>query len=443
MAGPRVVTIPYAPRPLQRVIHKALKRFNVLVCHRRFGKTVLCINQIIRAALQPDGPPNRRYAYIAPLYKQAKATAWDYLKHFTAPIEGREVNETELRIDLPNGNRIRLFGADNPDALRGIYLDGAVLDEYADMHPRLWGEVIRPALADRKGWVVFIGTPRGRNQFWEVYEAATQDPAWYAAIFRASETGIIDAGELAALRKQMDEDQYEQELECSFIAAIKGSYYGQIIADLERKGQIRSVLWDRSQPVQTSWDLGWTDTSVIWFYQLGFQEIRYINYYEASGQDIAHYAKVLQDTGYNFAKHNLPPDARAKTLAAGGRSVVEQLAQFVGGVEKIHVNPPTNLQDDIQATRAILPRCWFDASQCKPGLEALRQYQRTWDAERKVFLPNPLHNWASHGATGFHAGINAYKGENPTALVGPSFRNPTLNEAFERQERYGRDEARI
>lgn len=442
MAGPRVVTIPYCPRPLQRVIHKALKRFNVLVCHRRFGKTVLCINQIIRAALQPDGPPNRRYAYIAPLYKQAKATAWDYLKHFTAPIEGREVNETELRIDLPNGNRIRLFGADNPDALRGIYLDGAVLDEYADMHPRLWGEVIRPALADRKGWVVFIGTPRGRNQFWEVYEAAKTDPAWYAAVFRASETGIIDAEELTAMRKQMDDDEYEQELECSFIAAIKGSYYGAIMADLERQGRIRHVDWDRSQPVLTSWDIGWTDATAIWFYQLGFQELRFINYYEAVNQDIAHYAKVLQDTGYNFKTHNLPPDAKAKTLASGGRSVVMQLAEFVG-VDKIHVNEQTNLQDDIQATRAILLRCWFDATRCKQGLEALRQYQRTWDAERKVFLPNPLHNWASHGATGLHAGVNAYRDENPTPFTVTTFRNPTLNEAFERQERYGRDEARI
>ena len=169
MAGPRVTVIPYRPRRLQVVIHSALKRFNVLVCHRRFGKTVLCINQIIRAALQEGGQPNRRYAYIAPLYKQAKQTAWDYLKFFTAPIEGREVNETELRIDLPNGNRIRLYGADSPDALRGIFLDGVVLDEYADMHPRLWGEVVRPALADRKGWVVFVGTPRGLNQFWEVY----------------------------------------------------------------------------------------------------------------------------------------------------------------------------------------------------------------------------------------------------------------------------------
>jgi phage terminase large subunit len=442
MDGPRVVTIPYRPRRLQVVIHKALKRFNVLVCHRRFGKTVLCINQIIRAALQEGGPPNRRYAYIAPLYKQAKQTAWDYLKFFTAPIEGREVNETELRIDLPNGNRIRLFGADNPDALRGIYLDGAVLDEYADMHPRLWGEVIRPALADRKGWVVFIGTPRGRNQFWDVYEMARNDPAWYAAIFRASETQIIDQEELAALQKQMDPDEFEQELECSFIAAIKGSFYGQTMAELERVGRIGIVDWDRSLSCLTSWDLGWTDDTSIWVYQLARQELRYIDYYEASGQDMAHYAKWLQDKPYVYSKHWFPPDARAKTLASGGKSVIQQ-ATALFGVDKCGVTEPTNLQDDIQATRAILPRSWFDASRCKQGLEALRQYQRTWDSERKVFMPKPLHNWASHGATAFHTGVNAYKGDNPSAFKITAFRSPTLNEAWERQERFGHDEARI
>ncbi len=442
MAGPRVTVIPYRPRRLQVVIHSALKRFNVLVCHRRFGKTVLCINQIIRAAVMPGGPPNRRYAYIAPLYKQAKQTAWDYLKFFTAPIEGREVNETELRIDLPNGNRIRLYGADNPDALRGIFLDGVVLDEYADMHPRLWGEVVRPALADRKGWVVFIGTPRGRNQFWEVYEMAKNDPDWHTAIFRASETGIIDAQELAALQKQMDPDEFEQELECSFIAAIKGSFYGQIMAELERVGRIGIVDWDRSLPCLTSWDLGWTDDTAIWVYQLARQEIRYIDYYEASGQDIAHYVKWLQDKPYTYSRHNFPPDARAKTLAAGGKSVIEQVTAHLR-VEACHVNDPTKLQDDIQATRAILPRSWFDANRCKQGLEALRQYQRTWDSERKVFMPKPLHNWASHGATAFHTGVTAYKGENPTAFKITSFRQPTLNEAWERQERFGHDEARI
>jgi hypothetical protein len=427
----RVVTLPYAPRKLQREIHDKLKRFNVLVCHRRFGKTVLCINQIIRAALTPGGYPNKRFAYIAPLYKQAKATAWDYMKHFTAPIEGRVVNETELRIDLPNGNRIRLFGADNPDALRGIYLDGAVLDEYADMHPRLWGEVIRPALADRKGWAIFIGTPRGRNQFWEIYEQAMADPEWMTAIFRASETNLIDASELAAMRRQMDEDEYAQELECSFVAAIKGSYYGAIINELEKDGRICKVNYDRAQPTYTGWDLGWSDDTAIWFYQRAYMEIRVIDYYENSGKDIPHYAEVLQAKGYIYGKHYMPPDAKAATLPAGGRSVIQQAVNLLG-IDKVAITSPSHLIDDIQATRVILPRCWFDAERCKQGLEALRQYQRKWDAERKVFADKPSHNWASHGATAFHTAINGYKDVNPSAFKTHVFRAPTMNELWAR-----------
>lgn len=439
MAERRVTVIPYRPRKLQLQIHNGLKRFNVLVCHRRFGKTVLCINQIIKKALESGGPPNRRYAYIAPLYKQAKATAWDYLKQFTAPIEGRQVNESELRVDLPNGSRIRLFGADNPDAVRGIYLDGVVLDEYADMHPRLWGEVIRPALADRKGWAIFIGTPRGRNQFFEIYDFAKGDPDWYTAIFRASQTGIIDPGELDALKRQMDPDEYEQELECSFLAAIRGSFYGAILNELEKTNRIREVPYDKLLPTFTSWDLGWTDDTAIWVYQIAPFEIRYVDYYEASGQDIDHYAKWLKDKPYTYQKHWLPPDARAKTLASGGKSIMEQLVNKFGR-DHVDICPHLDLQDQIQATRAILPRCWFDADRCKQGLEALRQYQRTFDAERKVFMPKPLHNWASHGATAFHTGIVAYQDHNPAAAPKGVFRNPSLNESWPGDRH---DEARI
>ena len=161
----------YAPRPLQAKLHRQLKRFNVLVAHRRFGKTVFCINELIAKAAA-NNRTEARYGYVAPLLTQAKDVAWAYLKRFTAPIPGVNVSETELWVDLPNGARIRLYGADNADRLRGLYFDGVVLDEYAQMHPRVWSEVIRPALADREGWAIFIGTPMGRNGFCDLYESA-------------------------------------------------------------------------------------------------------------------------------------------------------------------------------------------------------------------------------------------------------------------------------
>lgn len=190
----------------------------VLVCHRRFGKTFYAINALIHAALSARRPESR-FAYIAPYYKQSKQVAWDYFKQFTHMIPGIAYNEAELRIDFPNGSRIRLYGGDNPDALRGIYLDGVVLDEVADMRPTLWGEVIRPTLADREGWAVFIGTPKGIDLFYDIYQKALTEHGWYAAVYRADETGLLPAEELAAARKDMTDQQYAQEFLCDFTAS--------------------------------------------------------------------------------------------------------------------------------------------------------------------------------------------------------------------------------
>ena len=152
------VDLGYEARPQFEAFHARLQRWAVIVAHRRAGKTVACILDLIDAALRCP-KPRPRYAYIAPQLKQAKTVAWDYVKHYGARLPGATINESELRLDLHNGGQVRLHGSDNPDALRGIYLDGAVLDEAADASPRLFTEVIRPALADREGGCVWIGTP--------------------------------------------------------------------------------------------------------------------------------------------------------------------------------------------------------------------------------------------------------------------------------------------
>lgn len=208
----------YRPRASQQEIHQNLKRFSVLVCHRRFGKTVLAVNALIDAATR-NKLPRPRYGYVAPLYSQAKSIAWDYLKEYSAPIPGVRRNESELWVELPNGARIRLFGADNPDALRGMYFDGVALDELAQMKPETWTEVIRPALADRKGWALFIGTPKGINIFYELYEQAVRDPSWFAGFYPVSKTGLIVETELEAARATMSDNQYRQEFECDFAAS--------------------------------------------------------------------------------------------------------------------------------------------------------------------------------------------------------------------------------
>ncbi len=205
----------YIPRDDQYKIHENLKRFNVLVCHRRFGKTVLAINTLIDDCNR-NTLLNPRYAYIAPYYNQAKNIAWTYIKDFTRSIEGVKTNESELRVDFPNNGRIKLYGADNPDALRGQYFDGVVIDEIAQCPASLYGEVIRPTLADRKGFMLMIGTPSGHDHFYDFYQRAKRDDDWYCEIFPASKTNIIDPDELKQAKKQQTDVEYRQEFECDF-----------------------------------------------------------------------------------------------------------------------------------------------------------------------------------------------------------------------------------
>jgi len=221
----REVVIPYKPRAVQRQIHAQLDihRFSVVVAHRRMGKTVLCINQLNKEA-SLNSLRNPRYGYVAPFYSQAKEIAWDYLKFYTRNYPGRKVNESELSVVLPNGARIKLYGADNPDSLRGGYFDNVILDEYADMKPSVWNEVVRPMLSDRNGKAIFIGTPKGLNQFHEIYQLGLDDENWYADMFPVDKTGILSPEELESARATMTEAKFRQEYYCDFTASSDDVY---------------------------------------------------------------------------------------------------------------------------------------------------------------------------------------------------------------------------
>lgn len=388
------VLIPYFPRPQFIAFHARTERFACIVAHRRFGKTVGCINELQRGALtcQNDRP---RFAYIAPYLKQAKTVAWDYLLHFSAPIPGVKINHSELKVDYPNGGQVRLYGADNADGMRGIYLDGVVLDEPADMNPRVWPEIIRPALSDRSGWAAFIGTPKGQNGFYDIAEKAKVEDDWFHLELKASETGVLPQHELEAAQRDMTPDQYAQEYECSFDAAIQGAYYAKLLNDVKK--QITRVPHDPALKVITAWDLGIGDSTAIWFCQRLGQEIRIIDHYEASGEALPHYAKYLQQKPYVYEEHLLPHDAEARELGTG-KTRVETLASL--GI-KGRVVPAQSVEDGINAVRLMIPRCWFDAENCKDGLEALKQYRTEFDDKRKTFRDKPLHDWTSHSADAF------------------------------------------
>lgn len=391
------IIIPYSPRRHFLPFHDAGKRWRIIVAHRRAGKTVACVNELIRAALTCPHP-EPRVAYVAPLFKQAKDVAWSYLKEFTRDIPGRTVNESELRVDLPNGGRVRLYGADNPDALRGLYLDAVVLDEFADMRPRFLPEVIRPALSDRRGSLTLIGTPKGHNEFYDRWQDAQTDAEWFSMMLKASETKIVDAEELASAAKLMSEAQYAQEYECSFEAAIEGAYYGLLLEAAAQAGRIAQVPHNPSLPVFTAWDLGVGDDTSIWFAQRSGGWLHIIDHYATNGQDARHYVDVLRSKSYSYANHFLPHDA-ANREWTNGKSRLDTLKAL--GLQNCKVIPKMPVDDGINAVRLMLPLCRFDAEKCASGLESLRQYRREYDENKRVFKPTPLHDWTSHDADAF------------------------------------------
>jgi hypothetical protein len=404
------VELDYRPRDVFLDFHERQERWAVIVAHRRCGKTVSCINELIYKALI-ENKEDGRYAYLAPYYAQAKSIAFDYLMKFSAPVRANH-NVSELWVELINGARIRLFGADNADSLRGLYLDGVVLDEYADMKPSIWGAVLRPLLSDRKGWAVFIGTPKGHNQFWEVYNNATKDPSWYCKTLRASQTGLIPKEELEDAAKIMTQDQYLAEWECDFESAIMGAFYGKEMRQLTDQGRITDVEYDPMFKVHTAWDLGYSDDTAIWWFQVIHGEIRMLDYHSSNGQPVAFYAGIIQnreqDRGYVYGTHYLPHDARAKTLASN-RSIIEQLSDKID-ISQMKIVPSLSLQDGIQATRLALMRSWFD-HKCEDGIECLRQYQREYNEDTKSFKDKPKHDWTSHGADAFRMLSIAWKEE--------------------------------
>ena len=391
-----VIEIAYKPREQQLAIHELMdsKRFGVVVAHRRMGKTVSAINHLIKEALlnQKEAP---RYAYIAPTYGQAKRVAWDYLVKYAEPLGGTS-NISELRVDFW-GRRIQLFGSDNPETLRGQYFDGVILDEIGDQNPKIWTDVCRPSLVDRQGWCLFIGTPKGHNHFKELRDRAKTEEGWGLLEFKASETGVVNDTELKAAKNEMGEDKYRQEFECSFDAAVEGSYFGQMLNELEEKKHMQEIPREELSRTFTAWDLGMGDSTSIWVAQLVGSEVRLLDYYENHGVGLDHYVKWIKDNDYLKAEHILPHDVRVRELGTG-KSRLEMLEE--AGLQ-VKIAPRMGLDDGIQAVRRLLPRCWFNVPKVQNGLNCLRNYRRDYDEKRKIFYERPLHDWSSHGSDSF------------------------------------------
>lgn len=435
------VEIPYAPRAWAKKLHDSMKRWAVLVIHRRAGKTTSVLNHHQRAAMDdewelarlrfllPDAQDSfirpllrsRVYWHVMPTIKQARLVAWEQIKYYASPIPGVKLNNTEMSVIYPTGHRLQLIGADDPDSLRGPGLSGLSLDEYSQISGRAFGEVLSKALADHLGYAIFAGTIIGQDQLYQVYQAAKSNPEWYAVwqdidVSLATENGPT----ITALTRALEDDrklvrdgvmtqaEFDQEWYLSPEAAIKGAIYGQELAAARQAGRITRVPFDPSLPVDTDWDLGFGDATAVWFSQsLRSGEVRLIDYYEASGEGIPHYAAMLkrkaEERGYVYGKHYGPHDLAVHDLGTGK----SRLATFADhGVQiqatpRIHGSVHGEIEEGINAVRLLLARCWFDEERCKAGIEALRHYRRDFNKRLDEFKPDPVHDWASHGADAF------------------------------------------
>ena len=395
------IEIPYAPRALQRELHRAWSehRYSVVLCHRRAGKTVAVLNHLLRDALTTK-KPNARYHYLAPTYRMASNIATDYLLQFSEKIPGFTFNKTNLTASYPNGSRISLLSGEDESKIRGIYSDGICIDECGLMSETVFPEVIRPALADRNGlngektYAIFIGTPMGHNVFYDYYMKAKDDPEWHSAMYKASETGILPESELRAAKNTMPPDAYNQEFECSFEANVPGAIFSKEMQLLDENDQIGNIPYDPTHKVETFWDLGINDNTSILFAQVfsGGRSIHIIDHLSMSGEALPFYAKVLDEKGYHYKAHHAPHDINVTELGTGKTRQETALSLGINFTRA----PKLPLEESLNAVKVTLPRVWIDRQKCNGLIEALRFHHRVYDPKNRIFRSTPRHDWSSH-----------------------------------------------
>ena len=398
----------------------------LLVWHRRSGKDKSMLNYMIQASRERIGS----YYYFFPTYSQAKKVIWAgidrdgmrYLEHFPSQIIDKKY-DTELKIITTYGSVFQLVGTDNIDSIMGTNPVGCVFSEYSIQNPIAW-DYIRPILRENGGWAAFIYTPRGKNHGWELYDTNKDNPDWYAELLTVNDTKRPDGSPVITIedieadrREGMSEELIEQEYYCSFEAAAPGAYYAVELRKARDEGRIRQVPYTPGVHVVTSWDLGIDDSMAIWFFQEVGQEVHLIDYYEHSGEGLAHYRDVLQtkaaEGGWVYGNHLAPHDINVRELGTGKSrwEIAKEMGllfQVVSRVEK--------KEDGIEAVRKLFHRLWFDERKCKFGINALSSFRKEYDESRKVFSVRPVHDWSIHSADALQtlalaSGVEGYFGD--------------------------------
>lgn len=457
------IVLPYhwSPRPYQQKLWDYLKGggTRAVACwHRRSGKDEVGLHHVACAAHQRVG----NYWYMLPQYGQARKSMWDAVNPHTGkrrideafPAEiCRHPREQEMLIPFKNGSTFQLVGSDNFNSLVGSPPVGLVFSEYALSNPSAWG-YLRPILLENHGWAIFNSTPRGRNHFHSLLAFAETESGWFAERLTADQTGCFTPAQLQSELREIQAEHGDdygyalwlQEYYCSFDAAIPGSIWGDCVKHAEDSGRVCDFAIETAQPVWTAWDLGRTDDTSIWWYQINGRGIDVVDHHASSMKDMPFYLDLLEQKrrqhGITYQTHVLPHDARPRTLAAGGKSILQQCldgAKVNPRLSRFIIGKRLDLQEGIQAARTTFPYCRFHATRCEKGLNSLRQYHREWDVDLKVFRDTPEHDWSSHDADAFRYLSLSWKFANP-AQPGKGLQ-ATLLEQDETKHTFGRFKA--
>lgn len=407
MAKTKVIVNPR--KPFVRYLERE-ERWACLVAHRRAGKTWHVIVDICKRAFENKrADPSPRYAYVAPTREQAKDIAWKYFHDFLERIPDVTFNESELKITIPSGATIRLYSGESYERMRGLYLDGVVIDEGADIDPKAWVQVIRPCLSDYGGWATFIGTPKGRNSFYNTHLQSVDDDDWYSLVLKSSSSGIIAAGELEDLKKGMSEEAFLQEFECDFTIPATGSVYRRELARVKKDGRMTHIPMTNKMPFVTSWDMGKRDLTVVWFIQRdGYSDkiMDCLMFRHMSIGDMC--AAVTAWAGTNavsFSGHLTPHDAGHEQFGGTHNTSIREMMTDAG-LRNVQVVPRIpKLAIGIGYVREAFPYFIFNTGRLDrvyefdgvkmSALTALENYSYP-DIGSKTSGVEPLHNIYSH-----------------------------------------------
>jgi phage terminase large subunit len=416
----------WKPRPHQKNLWRYLMRGGkraVAVWHRRAGKDEICLHATAMAMMERTG----NYWHCLPEFAQGRKAIWDAVNPHTGrrrideafPQQMRSnTREHDMHIRLHNGSTWQVVGSDSVTSGGGIGSStaGIIFSEYALANPSAWG-YYRPMLEENNGWAAFISTPRGRNHLLSLYQHATRTPGWFAEILTADDTNAVAPEALAEALSEyqslygIDAGQamFDQEMMCSFNAALLGTFYGREMAEVRNEGRILEVEALPDQYVHTCFDLGVGDDTSIWWWQAQGQQLILLDHYSNSGVGLEHYFDQIEQRekkyGWRRGSAYVPHDAKVKEWGSG-RTRVETMSSL--GLKPILV-PLATIDDGINAVRRTLPLCVFHPRCEDGGISALEQYRREWDDDKKCFKASPLHDWSSNPSDAFRYLAQAWR----------------------------------